>query len=477
MLYILYLNISKGEVTMPKTENNQKINKVAVTDDNITGRGGMALFSRYIDSIGILSLLLDKFSFLRKSSKGLSISSLFKQIFCWFIDKTSRHLCYFDSLKKDEGYASAIETDTTKMASSHQIKRFFSKFGLGSSFIFRFILNKLFIWRLDIEKPEEIRLYIDSMVLNNDDAEKRQGVEPTYKKVKGFKPLQISWNGFIIDCIFRGGKKNCNYGDVAANMIIKLVNLIRKKYNKDVPIFLHCDSGFFDVKNFETFNALNIAFIASGKMYDGVKEYVQSTSDKQWENYNKDKQVWEYIDFGFSCKSWNKFFRAIYTRMVSNSNGQMLIDFDRSENVILTNIGINEKVLENCSPDRKEYWLKSISIIVSYHQCGTDELTHRALKDFGFEQLPFKRFNANMALYYCMLISFILFVSFKHDISNEVIPITSYATSVRRKLIDIAAKITRTGHEVILKVTNYVMTNLRFDQLWFKCQNPPPIIA
>jgi hypothetical protein len=44
MLYILYLNISKGEVTMPNTENNQKINKVAVTDDNITGRGGMATF-------------------------------------------------------------------------------------------------------------------------------------------------------------------------------------------------------------------------------------------------------------------------------------------------------------------------------------------------------------------------------------------------------------------------------------------------
>jgi len=58
---------------MANKDNNQRINKVEITNDNITGRGGMALFSRYIDSIGILSILGDKFAFIRKSSKGLLI--------------------------------------------------------------------------------------------------------------------------------------------------------------------------------------------------------------------------------------------------------------------------------------------------------------------------------------------------------------------------------------------------------------------
>jgi hypothetical protein len=251
------------------------------------------------------------------------------------------------------------------------------------------------------------------MVMNNDDAEKRHGVKPTYKKVKGFKPLQIIWDGFIIDGIFRGGSKNCNYGDVAANMIIRMVNIIRSEYNENVPIFLHCDSGFFDIKNFEAFDNLNIAFISSGKMLEGVKEYVQTSSCSKWESYKKGNQTWNFTEFGFRCKSWNRFFRAIYTHMVCGSDGQILIDFARPDSVILTNIGINEKVLENCSSERKEYWLKSISIIESYHQCGADELVHRGLKDFGFEQLPFKKYNSNMALYYCMLISFFLFESFK----------------------------------------------------------------
>jgi len=42
------------------------------------------------------------------------------------------------------------------------------------------------------------------------------------------------------------------------------------------------------------------------------------------------------------------------------------------------------------------------------HERGSDELVHRAFKDFGFEQLPFHRFVANAAFYYVMMLSFVL---------------------------------------------------------------------
>lgn len=48
------------------------------------------------------------------------------------------------------------------------------------------MLHILFLWRLRIGKPKVIKLGIDTMVMDNDEAEKREGVEPTYKKVKGF---------------------------------------------------------------------------------------------------------------------------------------------------------------------------------------------------------------------------------------------------------------------------------------------------
>ena len=60
-----------------------RISKVEVTDDTLTGRGGLALFVRYLSNINIYSLLLGSFSGLRKSSKGQPIWSIFKQVFCF----------------------------------------------------------------------------------------------------------------------------------------------------------------------------------------------------------------------------------------------------------------------------------------------------------------------------------------------------------------------------------------------------------
>jgi hypothetical protein len=41
------------------------------------------------------------------------------------------------------------------------------------------------------------------MVMDNNDINIRQGVSPMYKRVKGFKPLQVYWNGYLIDAVFR----------------------------------------------------------------------------------------------------------------------------------------------------------------------------------------------------------------------------------------------------------------------------------
>lgn len=71
----------------------------------------------------------------------------------------------------------------------------------------------------------------------------------------------------------------------------------------------------------------------------------------------------------------------------------------------------------------------------------------------------------------------LLFESFKQDVLKEVIPVSSYATTVRRKLIDIAAKIVTTGHKIILKVSRAAMDTLQLATLWDHCRDPVPILA
>jgi hypothetical protein len=67
----------------------------------------------------------------------------------------------FDAKKNDQGYASVLENKGSQMASSHQMKRFFAKLSIIPNKLFRYILHKLFVWRLKIEKPKVIILGIE----------------------------------------------------------------------------------------------------------------------------------------------------------------------------------------------------------------------------------------------------------------------------------------------------------------------------
>ena len=453
-----------------------KISKVGVTEDTLTGRGGLALFVRYVSQVNIYALLFDAFGHIRRSEKGQPIWNVFKQILCFFYDGTSRHLVYFDQLKRDRGYASVIENTSEEMIGSHQAKRFFKAFSWLCGGIFRRILKRLFIWRLKIQRPEKIELTIDLMIMDNDEALKRHGVEPTYKKVKGFGSLQILWDRKVVDAIFRGGSKHSNAGQTVVNMVTDLVNLIRREYRADVPIVVRMDSGFFDEDNLAALDRQNIGVICTGKVYDHVKGYVGALPDNGWAIYDNGHQEWEYVEFGYRYESWKKYYRAIYTRPAYEGE-QRVLDFARPDNIIITNLGVNPAVVKGCSAEVRKELIRVESIIHSHHQRGADELPHRGLKDFGFEELPFKRFSPNTAFFYCMLISFFLFETFKEDVLEEVLPVASYATTVRRKVVDFAAKIITTSRGIILKVTQAVMDYLRFDKLWERCQNPIPILG
>jgi hypothetical protein len=173
---------------------------------------------------------------------------------------------YFESLKEDEGYAASIETASENMLSSHAVKRFFGAIFLPWSFLFHKVLQKFFLWRLHIVKPMIIILGLDTMVMDNDEALKRYGVKPTYKKVKGFQPLQMTLGRFIIDAFFRSGNKHSNHSDDAEKMVRGIVELIRKHHREYVPIVISLDRGFFDQKLFRLFECLQIGYICGGKL-------------------------------------------------------------------------------------------------------------------------------------------------------------------------------------------------------------------
>jgi hypothetical protein len=452
-----------------------KISKIEMTSERLTGRAGLTLFVAYLHQIQIFSLIDRFFGSIRKNKKGVAAFELFKQILCFMANGTSRHLTYFDQLAQDPGYAGSIETDMTEMASSHRIKRFFNAFAWTRIFLFRHLLQRLFIWRLKIMQPELIELGIDTMVMDNDDAKCRHGVKPTYKKKKGFQPLQMNWGRLIVDAVFRGGDKHSNHGNTVQQMICHMVTKIRKQYRPDAPIIIRMDSGFFDQKIFNLCEELKIGYVCGGKLYKDIKAVAGASADETWTRYcSGKKDYWEYIDFGSKRKTWDRFRRAIYCRLI-NDGDQIYLPGCRPDTIIITNIGQGQHIDTLLKKVGAEDYLKADGIVACYHERGSDELANRALKDFGHEQLPFKRFNPNAAWYYSMLLGHFLMESFKEDVSAPVLSVGAYATTVRRKLIDIAGKVVSHSEKIILKVSVICFESLRLPELFKRCQSAPAI--
>ena len=66
----------------PPSPASAPISAVEITEDTLTGRGGLTLFSRYVRNIGLFPHLERLFGGLRKSAKGQPVSTLFHQILC-----------------------------------------------------------------------------------------------------------------------------------------------------------------------------------------------------------------------------------------------------------------------------------------------------------------------------------------------------------------------------------------------------------
>ena len=458
----------------PETCNEKtKIDKVGVTSDRLTSRAGLTFLVHYLDSIGVYSLLERYFGSVRQSAKGISVAEAFKQLICFFVDGTDLHLTRFDELAKEKGYAKGIETSFGDMTSSHQIKRFLKKFSFVRNYLFRRLLQDFFLWRLQTKEPEVILLDLDTMIMDNDTAKQREGVEPTYKNVAGFQPLQLQWESYFVDCVFRGGSKHSNHGNTVVSMIEHVIGRIRDEYDKEVPIVLTADIGFFDQRNFRTFEELGIGYVIGGKLYPDIEEKAEQVPESNWVYLNKeDGRTYKLLSFTDRRESWKQSRRAIYTRLVDEGNLKPF-RFAQRRRVYYTNLGRNEDLNTSLLRAGKEDWLTASGQVLLAHGRGNEELTHRSLKEFGTEKLPFQNFEANTAFYYIMVFAFNLEEAFKRDVTAEGISPVCYPSTFKRKFIDVAGKVVSTGREMVLKVTRAVWNRLNVPEVWERVNSPP----
>lgn len=96
-----------------------------------------------------------------------------------------------------------------------------------------------------------------------------------------------------------------------------IIKRIRKEYRKDVPILVLADAGFYLMENFDALEKLNVAYICGGRVYDGIKELVESIGESN--EYKGKGIVWEFVDFIDKIGKWELSRCAIYLKPFVNS--------------------------------------------------------------------------------------------------------------------------------------------------------------
>ncbi len=100
-----------------------KITKISVTNQKISGRDGITLFLRYVEQTKfqkVIALVFNRLDIF--NTKGLQLQQFMKQVIAFFSDGTDMSIAGFDKRKNDESYAAVLENDPEEITSSYQIK-------------------------------------------------------------------------------------------------------------------------------------------------------------------------------------------------------------------------------------------------------------------------------------------------------------------------------------------------------------------
>jgi|SaaInlStandDraft_1057018.scaffolds.fasta_scaffold51964_1 hypothetical protein len=447
----------RKKASSSRIDCRKKIKSVDTTKECLSSRSGLAPYVNFLNGSAIADELERTLIHLRKSKKGIALSDTFSQLLLFFADGTEKCLEGFDKLKENKAWQKLH--GCKKTLNTGQLKRVLEKVSKREIELLRPLIRQIFLSALKASSPDKVVLFLDSSVYDNDGAKCRAGVKPTYKKKKGYHPINLIWHGLYVDTVFQRGDYSTNHDGVAIKMLQEITPFIRATLGKDIQIIVRMDSGYYDQKIFSVCDELNIKFICAGKRYRDHQYLEEKSLDNFDGIFQNNTSQWHFCRFQERRTTWSEKmqYRALFLR-ATEENGETLLGLD--SRIILTNLDEKE-----CTDEQ----------IIKYdHSRGADELTHRAAKEFSDEKMPCLDYHANAFWYTLSIIAFNLFQIFKRNIA--CFPYNAYPNTVRRKLFDLAGKIVKGSNSLILKISEWKMRELKFDKIWQRSLIPWTII-
>ena len=271
----------------------------------------------------------------------------------------------------------------------------------------------------------------------------------------------------MIGAVFRGGDKHSNHSDTAPKTLRNLIQKIRRHYREDVPIIVRADSGFFDQKLMADLEALGVGPRGGT---DDLQRFISGVGESSWGTYQNGDQEWRYVELGDRRGNWKKFRRALF-RQPLYEDRQRLLEF-RPDQILYTNLGCGSRVDEELRAAGLERWLEADNCWKAT-MGGEPTSWCIGLKDFPPRPCPSSAIRPTPPFTTRCWWPFSCTSRSRQDVCDPVVPLSCYATTLRRRLLDVAGKIVRHAGQILLKVTTATWEQLQIRRLWEKSGNPP----
>lgn len=414
--------------------------KLSKTNELLTSRTGLLAVTHLMDVLGLDKIIDQHFPAL-KSNRSLPASTFINAL---ILSQHDGGECLDDitHIAQDKG----LNTLTNLSVPTPQaIGVWLRRLGVDNKGINAMAeVNKIPL-SASLHNLKQVTLDIDAseVIANKKDA------HWTYKNNKGYMPMvgHIAQTGQIVATDFREGNTSPAKGN------LEFIQQCQKALPDGVKVNkLRIDAAGYQAKIIDYCCSENIQFVIRAKMSKSLK-YLITDKDNQWQPLlNKKAQAIPGQDT-FKLRHFigndGKVFDLIVQR--KTIDGQIDLELDTQEETLETPVEIisGQYIYRAIATNFND--LSASEIVHFYNQRGEDsENRIKELKsDFGARQMPCGDFSAN-ALYFAICsLSYNLFA-----LMRQLLPVkftNKRAKYVRNRLYTIAAKIVKTGRQIIVK--------------------------
>ena len=444
--------------------------KLDTTNDLLTSRAGLLAIAQLMDSLN-LSERIDKHFPQPKSNRGYKPSEFIKPLIL-MQHEGSFHLDEVRNLQDDEALRTVLDLKQLPQATTigDWLRRMGSQPQIQAAWV---KVNKALL-KVALHRCKEVTLDIDATEI----VAHKAGARWTYNKNKGFMPMvgHIAETGQIVAVDFRQG----NVPPAKDNK--PFIQQCQQSLPEDCTVkALRIDAAGYQTKVIEYCDKQGIEYAIRAKTSAALRAQIAAASASDWppllDKKGKAVNGQDTYRTSFCIGEYEKPFTLIIQRTAVT--GQASLDLDSSDNSEDNSENSSEEINSGAYIYRaiatNRDSLSDSEIVHWYNQRGEDsENRIKELKrDFGGDTLPCSDFAANVLYFLISALSYNLCALMRQLLPGELSQ--HRAITLRWRLYAIAAKVVRTGRQLLVKMRENHRLLLERVLLALKEFEAPPI--